>query len=36
MTRLVGDSFADSGEVFEDGDRGEGSPLALLADDDFV
>lgn len=32
LTRLVGDSFADSGEVFEDGDSGDGSPLALLAD----
>lgn len=36
LTRLVGDSLADSGEVFEDGDRGDGSPLALLADDDLV
>lgn len=36
LTRLVGDSFADSGEVFEDGDSGDGSPLALLADVDLV
>lgn len=32
LTRLVGDSFADSGEVFEDGDSGDGSLLALLAE----
>lgn len=32
LTRLVGDSFADSGEVFEDGDSGDGSSLALLAE----
>lgn len=36
LTRLVGDSLGDSGEVFEDGDRGDGSPLALLTDDDLV
>lgn len=36
LTRLVGDSFADSGDVFEDGDKGEGSVLALLAEDGFV
>lgn len=36
LTRLVGDSFADSGDVFEDGDKGDGSVLALLAGDGFV
>lgn len=36
LTRLVGDSLADSGEVFDDGDSGDGSLLALLADDGLV